>query len=375
MQAATQRILRIEKAILQGRRPRSIGCNARLPEHGPGLSDPVVRISTGDGATGVGWSRIDKEDAEGLVGKTVRELFALPHGCTGEASAIDLPLWDLVAKTEGVPLYRLLGSGGNREVPLYDGSIYIDDLGLSDAEAVALFTEEVHSGQAAGFRHFKIKVGRGAMWMPIMEGLERDALVIHTVREAAGPGAKIMIDANMGNTLNSAKWLLDACADVGIHWFEEPFAEDKPCNRALKEHIRERGYETLVADGEFQPPPCFLDLVKQGWIDVVQYDFRGVGLTWWRQTATCIEPWGALCGPHSWGSYVERYAHAHFAASVPHYSLLEAAPSEMEGLVLDGWDMRDGKLIVPDTPGTGVDVEPELYATRVGEDGGFCVTM
>ena len=183
--------------------------------------------------------------------------------------------------------------------------------------------------------------------MPIAEGLDRDVLVIRTVREAAGPEAKILIDANMGTTLNIAREILRRCADVGVYWFEEPFAEDMAINQALKEFIVESGYDTFVADGEFAPPPYFFDIVEQGWIDLVQHDFHSYGLTWWRKTADRIAPWGARCAPHTWGSIIERYAHSHFAASVPNYSLLEAAPAEMPGIVLDGCEMRDGKLFAP----------------------------
>ena len=94
-----------------------------------------------------------------------------------------------------------------------------------------------------------------------------------------------MIDANMGNTLNRAKALLDICADVGIYWFEEPFAEDRPLNQDLKEYLVEQGWDTLIADGEFAPPPSFFSMVEEGLIDVVQHDFRLSGLTWWRSAA------------------------------------------------------------------------------------------
>ena len=365
------RICRIDRVVLKGTRPRSIGYNARIPTHGPRVSDAAVRVHTDSGAVGVGWSPIGREAAEALVGKRVDELFELPGGAREMDSPIDLPLWDLVAKLNNQPLYKLLGARGSREVELYDGSIYIDDLEASDEEARDIFREEVASGQEHGYRNFKIKIGRGARWMPIQEGLDRDVLVIHTVREAAGPDAKILIDANMGNTLNTAKEILARCADVGVHWFEEPFAEDRPLNQALKEYIKEEGWQTLVADGEFAPPPCYFDLVRDGWIDVVQQDFRFKGITWWRQTADLIEPWGALCGPHTWGSFVERFHHAHFAASVPHYSLLEAAPVDMPGLILDGWETRDGKLIVPDTPGAGYDLEPDVIEKGVKAEGGF----
>jgi L-alanine-DL-glutamate epimerase-like enolase superfamily enzyme len=210
--------------------------------------------------------------------------------------------------------------------------------------------------------------------MPIKEGTDRDVFVIHAVREAAGPDAKILIDANNGTTLNIAKNILERCEDVGIYWFEEAFPEDRAFNEAFRAFIDEKGYNTFVADGESgPPPPYFFDMVEKGWINIVQQDFHGKGLTWWRETAKMIEPWGGLCGPHSWGSVIERYAHAHFAASVPNFSLLEAAPVDMPGVRLDGWDFQNSCLVVPDTPGTGFDLEPELIEEGVKTENGFRV--
>ena len=356
-----ERIDRIEKCILRGRRPREIGYNARIASHGSAVADPVVRIHTAGGGVGIGWSNVGEEIAGALLGRQVRELFQLPDGSLSEGVPVDLVLWDLVARLMDLPLYRLLGARGKRRVALYDGSIYIDDLEANDAQAVGLFRDEVASGQEHGYCHFKIKVGRGARWMPTREGLARDALVVHAVRDAAGPEAKILIDANMGNTLNTAQELLVACADANVYWFEEPFAEDPALNRALKLFLLENEYETLVADGEFAPPPYFFSLVEEGWIDVVQHDFHARGLTWWRATAAQLERWGARCAPHTWGSYVERYAHAHFAASVPNYDLLEAAPADLPGLIVDDWRLEEGCLTVPDTPGTGFDVESAIW--------------
>ena len=201
-------------------------------------------------------------------------------------------------------------------------------------------------------------------------------MVIQTIREAAGAKAKILIDANNGTTLNIAKEILRRCEDVGIYWFEEAFHEERPFNEPFKAFIQESGYDTYVADGESgPPPPSFFDMVEQGWIDIVQHDFRAKGLTWWKATADMIAPWGAQCAPHCWGSIIERYAHAHFAASVPNFCLLEAAPADTRGVVLDGWELRDGHLIVPDTPGTGFDLEPETIARGTQEEGGFGISV
>ena len=273
-----ERITRIERVEVRSSRPRDIGFNSRKGAHGTVVHDSVVRVHTASGAVGVGWSPLKRAAAESLLGRRLGELFHLPDGSLTEGVAIDLPLWDLAARLRGVPLYRLLGARGSRAVELYDGSIYIDDLDAGDGEAQEIFREEVRTGHRYGYRNFKIKIGRGARWMPTAAGLERDVLVIHTVREAAGPDAKILVDANNGGTLNSTKDTLTACAGVGLYWFEEPFAEDPELNADLKQFIRERGYPTLVADGESgPPPPTFFAMVEAGDIDVVQHDFRADG--------------------------------------------------------------------------------------------------
>ncbi len=377
---ASERISRIEAGTLVGRRPHRSMYNGRMvsPEHLPGhgdtVRDPLVHVVTSGGAEGWGHSRASPEEAERLLGLPLAEAFGLPAGCTALGRPFDLPLWDLAARLAGVPLYRLLGAAGSRQVPVYDGSIYIDDVGATDDEAVAIYREEVRVGQAHGHRHFKIKVGRGAYWMPMEEGLARDALVIRTVREAAGPEARVLIDANMANTINTAIDLLRRTRDARVYWFEEPFFEDRPANERLKAWLRENGVATLVADGEFHPPAYYWDLVRDGLIDIVQLDFRGMGLSGWLATAERIRPWGAQCGPHCWGSLVERFHHAHFAAAVPHYAMLETAPCAMPGLIDDGWTLRDGVLTVPDLPGAGFGVEPEVWARAIAAEGGYALS-
>ena len=71
-------------------------------------------------------------------------------------------------------------------------------------------------------------------------------------------------------TLNIAKDILERCEDVGIYWFEEPFPEDRAFNEAFKAFIDEKGYDTLVADGESGPAaPNYFEMVEKCWIDVI----------------------------------------------------------------------------------------------------------
>ena len=75
-------------------------------------------------------------------------------------------------------------------------------------------------------RSFKIKVGRGARHMPLEAGTRRDIAVIKAVREAVGPEATILIDANNGYNFNIARRVLAETADCNVFWLEEAFHED-----------------------------------------------------------------------------------------------------------------------------------------------------
>ena len=370
-----EKIVKIEKTILRGTRPRSIGYNARKGMHGPCITDVVVRLHTDSGAWGIGPANISQEKAKGLLGSKINEIFKLPFGAFGEGIKLDLPLWDLTARILNLPLYRLLGARGKRDVQLYDASIYIDDLNLNDRQAVSLFKEEVYSGIEHGYHNFKIKVGRGSRWMEPKEGIRRDALVVRTVRETSPAGSKIMIDANMGGTLNSTLELIRLCAEYDLYWFEEPFAEDKLLNLALKSHLIDSDSKLLIADGEFHPPNYFFELVEEGLVDVVQHDFSDYGITWWRSTAAKLESWDALCAPHTWGSYIERYHHAHFAASIPNYALLEASPGKMPGIIEDGWEMKNSRLHVPNTPGAGITIEKKIFDQGLDDRSAFSLSI
>ncbi len=47
----------------------------------------------------------------------------------------------------------------------------------------------------------------------------------------------------------------------------------------------------------------------------------------------------------------------------------------LAGVVLDGWTLTDGKLNVPDTPGTGFDLEPEVIEAGVRAEQGFRLSL
>ena len=207
------KITRIEWGCLSGQRPRKAGSNARIPDHGRSVQVPIARLTADDGTTGFGWSQISRDDAVALVAFSLDDAFDPNTGVRARFRGLDFPVWDLAGRVMDQPVYALVrageGPGAPFSAPCYDTSLYMNDLDLDDddegAERIAAMAR---TGAAAGHRAFKIKVGRGARHMPLEAGTRRDIRVIRSVREAVGPDAVIMLDANNGYNLNLTRCVL-----------------------------------------------------------------------------------------------------------------------------------------------------------------------
>ena len=282
------RIERIEWARLTGERPRKAGCNSRLGEHGLHVHPAIARLTTQDGASGFGTSWITPEGAEAVVGFRLGDAFDPARGVAEEFRVLEYPLWDLAGQLTQRPVHEMLsGEKGPFRVPCYDTSLYIDDLHLEEnAVAAALIASEALEGKARGHEAFKIKVGRGAVHMPLDKGTKRDIDVVHAVREAVGPDAAILLDANNGYNLNLTRQVLGETASSNVYWMEEAFHEDARLYGLLKEWLNAEGLETRIADGEGDASPNLLSWAKDGLVDILQYDIFRPGFSPVARTGT-----------------------------------------------------------------------------------------
>lgn len=366
------RITKIEWGRLEGRRPRSAGCNARLGTHGDRVAPPIARVTTDSGATGFGWTWIEEDQAGAFVGT------GLPETVGGEGLGqpfrlLEYPLLDLLAKQRGRSVHTLISGkadGAPLRVPCYDTSLYMDDLHLSDDdEAAALIASEAAEGMARGHTAFKIKVGRGAMHMDLDAGTRRDIAVIRAVRETVGPDAQLMIDANNGYNLNLTKRVLAETADADVYWIEEAFHEDAQFYRALKEWMAAEGLATRIADGEGDASPRLLDWARDGLIDIIQYDIHRPGFSRWLELGPQLAEWGVGAAPHSYGEPFGNYAACHLAPTLSSFEAVEWDEATVRGLDASAYTIEDGFVTVPDLPGFGLALDEDIYTRAVRDDG------
>jgi L-alanine-DL-glutamate epimerase-like enolase superfamily enzyme len=276
-----------------------------------------------------------------------------------------MPLWDLAGNVLGKPVYELLGGKGPERVKVYDGSIYFADLLPENASRpLERFKEEIDLGQRTGHRAFKIKIGRGAKWMPAKEGYERDADVLKTIRAHAGPEITLGVDANNGYDLAGAKRLLADLPDFKFAFVEEMFPETIDDCLALKEFIRENGWQTLLADGETQADlDVFKPFIKQRAIDVLQGDMNRFGFEGILKEAEWAAPAGIQVAPHNWGSLIGFYMQLHVGRAITNLYMAEHDPCMNDVIVADGYAISDGECSVPATPGFGLKINEAKFGS------------
>lgn len=350
-----------------GQRPRFVGKNSHLDDHGRTTTDHVLRIMTDRGIEGIGVGNVTPEVARRAIGHSLDEFWSDERKVVSPLGRADHALYDLIGKAMGVPAWKLLGGEGPEWVPIYDGSIYFDDLQPEYAgRGVARIVEEVQAGLDNGHRAFKIKVGRGFKWMEKEAGFRRDVEVMRAVRRLVGPKVRLMVDANNAFDLAGTMRWLDA-VDDDLFFVEEMFPERVDDDLKLKEYLKAKGRTTLVADGESAREVDHFDpYLKAGAIEVLQADIRAFGLTllWELSRRAVASGHSALLAPHNWGSFLGVYMMVVLGRGIPNFLMAEEDTSSSDLFDMSAFAKKEGLMKVPDTPGCGLVLREDVFEAR-----------
>jgi L-alanine-DL-glutamate epimerase-like enolase superfamily enzyme len=370
------RVAKIESRAMQDRFPRSLGPNGKGNPVGGGGGYQVQVISTDQGASGWAMSSARPDVAEKLIGTRLDELFDLASGTTDLVpQEMDRAFHDLVGNILQKPVYELLGGRGPREVALYSGAIYLEDVLPADKpRGVRAVLDACQQDYEAGYRALKLKIGRGFKWMPGAPGLARDIEVTRAVRERF-PDCRLLVDANDTYTVAEMIRYVQAVADCNLYWIEEPFEEHRDDLKRLREAMARFNCRALIADGEARKEraatstayggytQAFVDrlfaLAAEKLVDVFVMDLGIVGFTRWRKIMPELIKAGVQASPHLWMWTPRPYYAAHLAAGVGNIDILEGIPGKAVGIDYSAYAMKDGRLQVPRARGFGLRLEKQ----------------
>jgi O-succinylbenzoate synthase len=268
---------------------------------------------------------------------------ALEHDFRGHRmakAAVEMGAWALTAEQKGVSLSKLLG--GTRECVSAGISIGIQ------ANPEALATRAL-AARDAGYSKVKIKIAPGS-----------DLPFVRAVREALGPDAHIMADANSAYTLDDTP-LFKKIDEFGLIMIEQPLAPDDLVRHAkLQAQMR----TPLCLDESITSVDRAEDMITLGSGRIINIKPGRVG--GFTQSIAIHD----LCRKNDvpvWcGGMLESgvgRAHNVALASLPNFTLPgDLSPSSRyweRDIVTPEWTMgADGMVRVPlDRPGIGVTVD------------------
>jgi L-alanine-DL-glutamate epimerase-like enolase superfamily enzyme len=301
----------------------------------------LVEIDTDTGLTGLGEAKvgagnlgnyaatvetIHKELAPALVGRDPRDITALweamyngtrahyvaregrtfpiigRRGVTISAiSGVDIALWDLLGKSLGQPLWRLLGGRFRDKIPAYASG------GWAPVGAIG---KQLRQYVERGHRAVKMRVGLQD------SSVDDSAARVREVRSTLGPEIGIMVDAHGTWSVRDAQRFARKVEDCDLAWLEEPVSAD-----------------------------------------------NAGGITETVRICALAAAHGLTVAPHLWGSAILFASGLHLAAATPCVTVLELTRGEnplLNELVHEPFDLRDGYVHVSDAPGLGLTLNREF---------------
>jgi L-fuconate dehydratase len=315
------------------------------------------------------------------------------------AGALINAVWDLWAKVEGKPVWRLLAEMPSLELVRCIDFRYIDDA-ITPHEAIDIFDagrsglyerlaklqaggypayttsagwfgfsdEKVRrlcrEGLAEGWTHFKLKVGGDAA-----DDLRRAMLI----REEIGWTNKLMVDANQKWGVEEAIRRTSMLGEANPWWMEEPTNPDDILGHA---RIRREVAPIRIATGEHcHNRVMFKQLMQAGAIDVYQIDScRVAGVNENLAILLMAAKFDVVVCPHAGGVGLCEY--------VQHLSMFDflRVSTSMEDRVIEFVDhlhehflepvrIVRGAYQLPQQPGYSIEMKPESLAAYTFPDG------
>ena len=252
------------------------------------------------------------------------------QGLVGMAlAAIDMALWDALARLHSMPLVRLLG-GVEKPVRAYGA------IGYDGVQGCAKSAE---SWATRGFTGVKAKIGYPTV--------QEDIAVVRAIRNATGNDMAIMVDYNQCLTPTEAIERLRVLDNEGLTWVEEPTLAHDYAGHALVA----REARTPIQCGEnWWGTLDMQHAIEAGASDFVMPDIMKIGgVTGWLRAATLAHAKGIRMSNHLWPEISAR-----LLCCTPTAHWLEYAdwwnPILAEPLVVE-----KGMAMVSDAVGTGLD--------------------
>ncbi|TVY07508.1 mandelate racemase/muconate lactonizing enzyme family protein [Paenibacillus cremeus] len=332
-----------------------------------------VKLYTDEGITGVGeatgglQTKPNEASVHELkplyIGKDPRNVHEIMDsmrkglflGYSTAMSGIEQACWDILGKSLGVPVWRLLGGKMRPRIRAYANGWY---RGPRDP---AFFAEAALRTVEMGYTALKFDpFGNAYRFMERDE--ERLSLnIVRAVREAVGESVDLLIEAHDRFSVSTAVKLGHALAEFNPMWFETPvMSTDVEATIAVASQV-----PIPVASGErFDSLAQFSRLLGSKVVSIAQPEVLKIGgISGMVKAAAIAESHESFIAPHNAQSPLCTVINTHVGAAVPNLLIQECfddTNAEWSRRIMTGTvQVKDGYIEIPDDPGLGVDLNEE----------------
>jgi galactonate dehydratase len=313
-------------------------------------------------------------------------------GCELRAiSAIDLALWDILGQLSGQPVWRLLGGPVRDRVPVYNscgGPSYgrlppgdpnrqgwpghgalgkagpLEDNWSSIHAAGDLAEELLEEGCRAMKlwsldRIYQTSGGHRISWSDLEEGLRP----LREIRERVGMKMELMLDGHGFFTLPAALRIAEATQPLQPLWLEDVI---RPDSAAAIADFRDRAGVPIAVSEMLITREQYLEVLARRGADYVMIDPTWVGgVSETRRIAELAQAFNVPVLMHDCTGPLTLLAGLHVAAAVPIVTYQETVRAHIRtlypSLIDENVTVADGHIELPQRPGLGVRLLPELF--------------
>lgn len=281
-------------------------------------------------------------------------------------SAIDQALWDIKAKSLGIPVYELFGAK-------FEGTIDVYANGWSTKHNdVTGWAKAAERPLADGYRNLKCyplaSEEKGSTLRHVQrrhlsdEAYKRAVERVRTLRKVVGPDIGLMLDLSGGLNNDQLVRFMDVCAELDLIWVEEPL--DAFNLQGLRD-LAGRWPVPIAAGERIYTRNGFRNLLETKGVDVIMPDIGNCGgMFEFVQIAAMAEAYNVRVSAHNCASSLCTAAslqavtasamsmpletYPYFSDANDYVQVLKNPPEK---------SVVNGRLSVPTTPGLGAEID------------------
>ena len=281
-------------------------------------------------------------------------------------SGIEQACWDILGKSLGQPVYKLLGGAVREKVRMYT------HLGGGDMRAVyesqytadpQVFVDRAQEVIARGYNAVKVLITPPTESLNSIAAYKYAERMMEALRLAVGDAVDIMVDCHGRHSLANAIEFCRVLAPYRPYFVEEPVP---PENVDVMLEVRKATTVPIATGERLVTRYQFRDVVEKQACHVIQPDLCHCGGLWEaKKIAAMAETYTMGVAPHNPLGPVANAVALHFDLSTPNFliqeDMLTDVPWRWE-VVQHSLVSQDGYWLPNDAPGLGIEVNEEAAA-------------